>query len=89
MAAPSLKRGSELKHVCGLQGFGWSIHDVCPKCEYERLTDLGVPEDFAAGTAWLRYLSDPGGSPAIEDMIAEKLEALNKQYKEKYGRDIP
>jgi len=37
----------EPRHFCGSQGFGLDIHDICPKCECERLAELGVPTKVA------------------------------------------
>jgi len=41
-------------HVHVLPGFGSSIYDVCPACEFARLTRLGVPDDIALPAARLR-----------------------------------
>ncbi|OGC38059.1 hypothetical protein A2V54_00270 [candidate division WWE3 bacterium RBG_19FT_COMBO_53_11] len=73
-------------HVHVLPGFGLSVHDVCPACEFTRLTELGVPAEIALPTARLRGLVAPDDlSPRIINVIREGLAELEK----KYGKKIP
>lgn len=75
-----------LKHVCGSQGFGLSIHDVCPACEFFRLTGLEVPEGIARQAAELRgYMNPDISRPPIMLRLQEQFQELEKEY----GKKIP
>ena len=76
----------ELKHLCGSQGFGLNSHDVCPKCEFNRLTGLEVPEDIAAEAGWLRCFLNPSiFPPRIMSDLQEEFAELERAY----GKKIP
>ena len=73
-------------HVHVLPGFGSSIYDVCPACEFARLTRLGVPDDIALPAARLRGLDAPDDlPPRITSIVQEELKELER----KYGKKIP
>ena len=74
-------------HVCGLQGFGRGLHDVCPACEFYRLMSLGVSEGIARQAAHLRAAMNPDIFPSGQymDSLYEEFKALEREY----GRKIP
>ena len=73
-------------HVHVLPGFGSSIYDVCPACEFKRLVELGVPEEIAREAAEIRYVMNPDYIPPYGILaLAEEFKALE----EKYGQAIP
>jgi hypothetical protein len=73
-------------HTHVLPGFGASPYDVCPACEFARLTELGVPEEIALSVARLRGLYAPDDLPSrVLRVIREELMMLEG----KYGRKIP
>lgn len=75
-----------MDHVCGMQGFGLGIHDVCPACEFSRLKGLRVEEETALRAADLRAGMNPDvSSPIILAWLREKFRELEG----KYGRKIP
>lgn len=75
-----------LDHVCGKQGFGLKIHDVCPACEFFRLTGLEVPEGIARRAAKLRgYMNPDISQPPTMLQLQEQFQELEKEY----GREIP
>lgn len=77
----------EISHVCGLQGFGRSIHDVCPACEFLRLVEMGVPGNIAHRAANLRAAMNLDIFPP-----GQYLDSLYEEFKElerEYGGKIP
>jgi len=73
-------------HAHVLPGFGLSPHDVCPACEFARLTELGIPEEIALPTARLRGLLAPDDLPKRTiKVIRKELAELEKLY----GQKIP
>lgn len=80
------KNDLELRHFCGLQGFGSSPHDVCPKCEFERLVALDVPQDIAMEAGWLRCLLNPSLFPPT---ILSQTQKEYEELESKYGKEIP
>ncbi len=77
----------EISHVCGLQGFGRSIHDICPACEFSRLVERGVPGNVAHRAANLRAAMNPDIFPSGQymDSLYEEFKALEREY----GGKIP
>ncbi|MDP2735508.1 MAG: hypothetical protein Q8P12_04835 [bacterium] len=76
----------DMRHVCGLQGFGLGIHDICPGCEFDRLQRIGVEEEIALQAADLRAGMNPDiSSPPILAWLQEKFRDLEKRY----GKRIP
>lgn len=73
-----------LDHVCGLQGFGRGLSDVCPACEFGRLVGLGVPEGIARRAAELRGGMNPDFCPKpYMDKLWEDFKALEQEYDQK------
>jgi len=76
----------ELRHFCGNQGFGRSPYDLCPQCEFDRLTKLEVPEEIAKEAAWLRCFMNPSVFPPA---ILAQNQKEYEELEEKYGKKIP
>ena len=75
-----------LSHVCGSQGFGLGIHDVCPACEFSRLTGLEVPEGIARRAADLRGGMNPD---IVRPLILRRLQEQFQELEKEYGKKIP
>ncbi len=75
---------ARFQHCCGLQGFGRSLHDLCPECHFTRLVWDGVDEDEAEiRTKIAKEKSDMALFPRFKEHCKREIAKLEAQLKDK------
>lgn len=73
---------NRFEHCCGLQGFGQSLHDMCPACHYQRLAWDGMDEDEAEiRTKIAKEKSDMALFPRFKEHCKKEIKKLEEEIR--------